>query len=51
VRRSQRFKASLGWQPGDDTICMGCFFLGRSDAADSYRAKRGAVADKVLWHT
>ena len=36
-----------------ETVCFsqGCFFLGRSSAGDSYRAKRGPVADKITWHT
>ena len=30
---------------------QGCFFLGRSSVGDSYRAKRGPVADKTTWRT
>lgn len=50
VRASPQFKQSVGWGPNEDTICMGCFFLGRTDVADSYRAKRGPIADKTVWH-
>lgn len=47
IRASAEFKALLGW--GESDRCMGAFFLGRSDSADSYRAARGAIADKVTW--
>mmetsp|Transcript_6302 Transcript_6302/g.18078 ORF Transcript_6302/g.18078 Transcript_6302/m.18078 type:complete len:287 (+) Transcript_6302:52-912(+) len=47
VRESSSFKQALGYDQRD--ICMGVFFLGRSDAAGSYRAKRSPLTEKVIW--
>lgn len=47
VRSSPAFKAGIGLQAED--ICMGVFFLGRSNAIDSYRSKREALETKVTW--
>ena len=33
------------------TRLQGVFWLGRSNVADGYRAKRGAVADKTTWQS
>lgn len=47
ARDSQVVKQYLGL--GSEDKCIGVFLLGASDRADSYRAKRGPIADKVDW--
>lgn len=34
---------------GPEDKCIGVFLLGRSTVADSYRAKRGPLSEKVQW--
>ena len=47
ARDSLAVKQYLGLD-GEDK-CIGVFLMGRSDRADSYRAKRGPIAEKVEW--
>lgn len=47
ARDSLHVKKYLGLEEEDK--CIGVFLLGRSDRADSYRASRGPIAEKVDW--
>ena len=47
MRDSPEFKQWLGLGPEDK--CLGLLLVGISDRADSYRAGRGPIEDKVQW--
>lgn len=47
ARDSLTVKQYLGLEAEDK--CIGVFLLGASDKADSYRAKRGPISEKVDW--